>query len=74
MRCPHMAVDAFDTSGRDLLRAPSLCHHGEVEDELSECKTVFACLDYDGDGSTFKVEDDTNTAFAWGTRVEPLLG
>ncbi len=67
MRCPHMAVDAFDTFGRDLLRAPSLCHHGEVEDELSECKTVFACLD--GDGSTFKVEDDTNTAFAGGRRV-----
>jgi len=72
IRCQHMAVDAFDTCGwdpgRDPWRAP--CHHWDgVEDGLSECETVFACLDYDGDGSNFEV--DTDTAFAGEKRVEP---
>ena len=31
----------------------------EVEDGLSDCETVFACPDYDGDGSTF---DDIDLA------------
>jgi hypothetical protein len=35
-----------------------------VEDGLSECETVFACLDYDDDGSNF--EADTDTDFAGG--------
>ncbi len=30
----------------------------EVEAGLSECETVFACPDYDDDGSTFEVDID----------------
>jgi hypothetical protein len=50
MRCKHMAVDAFDTCGWDPGRDPwpALCLNGDgVEDGVSECETVFACLDYD---------------------------
>ena len=36
----------IDTSGWDPGK-------DEAEDELSDCETVFACPDYDDDGSTF---------------------
>ena len=62
MSAKPMVVDAFDTCGWDPgwdLWQP-LCHHeDEVEDGLSDCETVFACPDYDGDGSTF---DDIDLA------------
>jgi len=32
----------------------------EAEDGLSDCETVFACPDYDDDGSTF--DDDIDVA------------
>jgi hypothetical protein len=62
----HMLVIAFDTCGWDPGRDPwrALCHHeDEPEDGLSDCKTVFACPDSDGDGSHFG-DDDTDIDFA----------
>ena len=48
--CDYADGDDYDTwswePGRDPRQA--LCHHGDaVEDGLSECETVFACLDCD---------------------------
>jgi hypothetical protein len=68
MRVTQTVVDAFDTCGWDPGREPwpALCHHADEEDEeedgLSEYETVFACLDYDGDGSNF--DDDSDIDFA----------
>jgi hypothetical protein len=61
------ARPSIDTCGWDPGRDPwrALCPNGDgVEDGLSECETVFACLDYDDDGSNF--EADTDTDFAGG--------
>jgi hypothetical protein len=60
-----MVVDDFDTCGWDPARDPwrALCHlEDEPEDGLSDCKTVFACPDSNGDGSHF--DDDTYIYFA----------
>ena len=65
-RGKHMVVDAFDTCGWDRAGplASSVSSRDEVEDGLcfSDCETVFACPDYDGDGSHF--DDDTDIDFA----------
>jgi hypothetical protein len=61
------ARPSIDTCGWDPGRDPwrALCLKGDgVEDGLSGCETVFACLDYDDNGSNF--EDDTDTDFAGG--------
>jgi hypothetical protein len=60
-----VVVVAFDTCGWDpgLDHWRALCHHkDEPEDGLSDCETVFACPDSDGDGSHFG--DDTDIDFA----------
>jgi hypothetical protein len=47
----HMVVDTFDTAAGTRLEGPlarAPCHHGDdVEDRLSKCETIFACLEYD---------------------------
>ena len=41
----------------------SLCHlEDDAEDGLSDCQTVFACPDYDGDGSHFDDDADIDIA------------
>ena len=61
----YAAGDDFDPCGWDSGRGPrrALYHHGDhVEDGLSECETVFACLDYDGNGNHFDVDTDIDFA------------
>jgi hypothetical protein len=58
--------------GRDPWR--SLCDHDDdVEDGLSECETVFACPDYDGDGSTFDDDIISQTGAAGRSIVRLVL-
>ncbi len=48
-----------------------VCHHeDEVEDGLSDIETVFACPDYDGNGSTF---DDTDLTGASSGQIPSLV-
>jgi hypothetical protein len=67
--CPayrkYAVGDDFDTCSWDPGRGPrrALYHHVDhVEDGLSKCETVSACLDYDGNGNHFDVDTDIDFA------------
>jgi hypothetical protein len=65
MALPTAITPPDDTCGWDPGRGSrrALYHHGEhVEDGLSGCETVFACLDYDSNGNHFDVGTDMDFA------------